>query len=133
MTKIVRLIWRLDFVVSYAYLDQRGTALDAMSNTIENFWEVLADGTVHSSFVGSTTKEGSFRNISVEPNSLNGELEWTSGIDLSRVLRDEAFRGSDKIVRELLKTFALKSVLRAGLRVFCVSSVEDPQGHRGRP
>jgi hypothetical protein len=114
MIQATKLIWRLDFNVSYVYLDKRGTALNAMQNTVKDFWDVVADGTVHSSYTGTTTREDYFRGISVEPNSLNGELEWTSGLDLSRVLKDESFRGTDKVLREVLKVFDIKSVGRSG-------------------
>ena len=130
MAQIIRMIWRLDYEVSYAYLDKRGAALNAMSNTVEKFWESLGDGTVHSSYVGNTTKEGSSRFISLEPNSLNGDIEWTAGTELKSVLRDPSFRGTNSVVNELLKVCDIRSVVRAGLRLFCISKFAD--GKRGR-
>ena len=56
--QIIKLIWRLDFAISYAYLDKRGSALNAMTNTVPNFWDTVGDGTVHLSYVGATTKPG---------------------------------------------------------------------------
>ena len=91
MAQIIRMFWRLDFGVSYPYLNKRGSALNAMTNTVTDFWEVVADGTIHSSYVGSTKDSHLYRNISVEPNSLNGDLQWVSGIDLSNVFKDEVF------------------------------------------
>jgi tetratricopeptide (TPR) repeat protein len=75
--QIIKLIWRLDFDVSYAYLDKRGSALNAMSNTVPNFWDTVGDGTVHSSYVGTATKSGALGNIGFAHMSLGqlGEAE----------------------------------------------------------
>jgi hypothetical protein len=98
MAQIVRLVWRLDYEVSYSYLDNRGAALKALKDTIEKFWKVVGDGTVNLSFAGTTDEDGVFRRISLEPTSLNGGIEWRSGTALEGVLRDESFRGTDKVV-----------------------------------
>jgi hypothetical protein len=128
--QIIKMIWRLDFQVSYAYLDKRGSALNAMTNTVPNFWDTIGDGSVHLSYVGTTTKPGVARCISAEPSSLNGDLEWRAGTALDRFLNDESFRGTDKIIRELVRVFDVRTVARAGLRMFCLSRYAD--GRRGR-
>jgi hypothetical protein len=51
MAQIVKLIWRLDYGVSYAYIDKRGAALNILSNTVEKFWDVVGDGQIPMSFV----------------------------------------------------------------------------------
>jgi len=130
--QIIKVIWRLDFNVSYTYLDKRGSALNALSNTVPNFWEIVGDGTVHLSYVGSTTKNDINRTISLEPTSLNGDIEWLAGTALDRFLSDESFRGIDRIVRELLKVCEIRSLGRAGLRLFCVSRFADGKRERER-
>jgi hypothetical protein len=125
MAQIVKLIWRLDYPVSYAYLDSRGTALNILSNTVENFWDVLGDGQANMSFLARTNKDDRFRTLSIEPTIISGAIEWGSGIELDRALQDASFRGVDRIVRELLKLFEVKALLRAGVRVMCTEKFAD--------
>jgi hypothetical protein len=130
MAQIIKLLWRLDYGVSYAYLDRRGTALDALANTASNFWDTMADGAVHASYVGMTSRDGKSRMISLEPNSLNGHIEWSSGTGLASVFRDDSFRTIDRIVRELARICEIKTVARLGMRFFCIGEYSD--GRKGR-
>jgi hypothetical protein len=70
-----------------------------------------------------------FRTCSLEPTSVNGAIEWRTGIELGRALQDASFRGADEIVRELLRLLEVKSVSRAGIRIFCTENFAD--GKRG--
>ncbi len=86
-----------------------------MQCTVPRFWDSVGDGALHSSYVGTAAKSGTARFISVEPNSLNGDLEWHTGTAWERFLADESFRGIDKVVRELTRVCEIKTLARAGL------------------
>src|ERR1700720_2390624 len=115
MAQIVRLLWRLDYAASYAYLDKRGSALRAITETVKDFWSNVGFAQIPASFAGNYADPRVFRTISLELNSLNGSIEWSSGIDADQVLSDDAFRGTDKIVRELLRLCEIKAMTRAGV------------------
>jgi hypothetical protein len=125
MATAIKLVWRLDYGVSFAYLDSRGAALNALSNTVEKFWQVVGDGPTNMGFAARADRDGKFRTFSLEPTNMSGAIEWPSGIDLDRVLQDESFRGVDRIVRELLRICEVKSLSRAGIRVTCVGQFAD--------
>jgi hypothetical protein len=125
MSRIVKLIWRLDFKPSYAYIDKRGTALNLLTNTVENFWATVGDGIQHMSFVAKTDNEKAFRTMSIEPTNMNGSMEWTESIELNKALQTEEFKSFDKIAKEMLKVFEIKAVARAGVRCFCVAPFAD--------
>jgi hypothetical protein len=125
MAQIVKLIWRLDYGVSYAYIDRRGAALNILSNTVEKFWDAIGDGQIPMSFVARTDKDEHFRTCSLETTNVNGSIEWRTGIELGRALQDVSFRGADRIVRELLKILEIKSLSRAGIRVLCTEKFAD--------
>jgi hypothetical protein len=129
MAQIIKLIWRLDYPISYAYLDKRGAALNILTNTVEKFWDVIGDGQVNMSFVARTDKDDCFRTFSLETNNINGSIEWRTGIDLNRALQDASFRAVDRIVREHLKLFEIKALARAGVRVMCTEKFADGRRH----
>lgn len=69
------------------------SALAALSNAEKNFWDLVSDGVVTSSFVARRQFNDVLRNMSLEATTLNGFIEWRQGTDLSRLLQDESFRG----------------------------------------
>ncbi len=109
MARVIKLIWRLDYQVSYAYLDKRGTAFQLLMETVKDFWQSGGEGTVQASFAAQHSETAGFRNLSLEPTCMNGTIEWSAGADVSRALQDEAFRGTDRIVKELLRLCVLES------------------------
>lgn len=125
MAKIIKLIWRLDYKVSYAYIDARGTALRAISESVDRFWEVVGDGVLQMSFAARHADEETLRTLSLETTSMNGSLEWRCGIDLARALSSEQFRGIDRITKEMLKVCQIRSVVRAGVRIFALERYAD--------
>jgi hypothetical protein len=129
MAKIIKLIWRLDYPVSYAYIDGRGRALKAISETVADFWDKSGDGALHMSFAARHTTEDTLRTLSLDPTCLNGTFEWRCGTELSSVLRSEQFRAVDRIARELLKTAEIRKVVRAGVRFFCLERYADGRGN----
>ena len=130
MSRVVKLIWRLDFKPSYAYIDNRGTALNLLSNTVKDFWATVGDGMQHMSFVARTDNEKAFRTMSIEPTNINGSIEWADTIELKQALQTDEFKSVDKIAKEMLKLFEIKSVVRAGVRCLCVASFADGKRNR---
>jgi hypothetical protein len=130
MTQLIRLIWRLDYDVSYVYFDRRGAALKVMTETVPGFFSNIAEGAAVYSFVGDFTDPQGKRTLSVEPTSINGLIEWNSGTDLERVFQLDVFRSTDKIVRELLKLSEVRRLKRAGLRLVFVANGSQPKKSR---
>src|SRR3972149_6273359 len=120
MAQVIKIIWRLDYETSFAYLDKRGSALSVLGKTEPNFWDSIGDGSANLSFAARARRERRHRTFSLEPTSMNGAVEWPSGTDLSRALQDDSFRGVDKIIRDLIKISEVKVMQRAGIRLFCV-------------
>jgi hypothetical protein len=125
MAQIIKLIWRLDYPISYTYLDKRGAALKVLNDTVERFWDVIAEGQNSTSLTARTEKEDAFRVFSLETNNMNGAIEWRRGTDLSRALQDASFRAVDRIVLELLRLLDIRALTRAGLRVMCTEKFAD--------
>jgi hypothetical protein len=124
MARVIKLIWRLDYTASFAFFDKPGSALRLLNHTVEEFWNIVGDGANRSLYAQHQDAER-FRTFSVEPVGMNGTMEWLSGIELNRVFRDDAFRGVDRIAKELMKLCEIKLLLRAGLRMFCVENFAD--------
>jgi hypothetical protein len=121
MARIVKLIWRLDYESSYAFLNQQGEALRILNTTIEGFWDNVGVGALPSSFIGHRKRDRCAHFLSLEITSMNGAIEWLGGNDLDKALGTEAFRAIDRITAELLKLCEIRAVTRAGLRLGCVA------------
>lgn len=119
MAKVVRLIWRLDFEASYAYLDHRGSALKILAETNKDFWNSSGPGRLPLSFAAEKFEEDqSFTMFSWEVTNLNGSTEWPSGLEISRLFESPLIRGIDRIVRDALKLGEVRILSRAGVRLF---------------
>jgi|SRR6185312_2770188 len=119
MAKVVRLIWRFDFQVSYAYLDRRGSALKVLAETVDRFFDNYGPGQLPFSLVAEKVEQDkSFTTLSWEMTCLNGSSEWPAGLDMSRVFEGPLIRGVDRIVRDALKLGEVRVLSRAGVRLF---------------
>ncbi|WP_409192434.1 hypothetical protein [Bradyrhizobium sp. RDM4] len=120
MAKVVRLLWRLDFEPSYAYLDRRGSALRILTETVPKFWTTMGPGTIAQSFAAQKTEEGkSHTNFSWETTSINCNTEWPAGVEMDHLFDNPIIRGVDRIVKEALKLGEIRVMARAGVRLFC--------------
>jgi hypothetical protein len=120
MARVIRLLWRLDFDVSYAYLDKRGSALKVLTETVENFWTNVGPATFPLSFAAEKLEDAAHTSFSWEMNNINGSIEWPVGIEMDRLLESTQFRATDRIVKDALKLAEVRLLNRAGIRVFCV-------------
>jgi len=120
MAQVLRLIWRLDYELNFAYLDRKGSVLQAVQSTTPNFWSKIAEGG-HHSFTAEFRDAKKARTFSVEPQTINGLIEWTAGTDIGRVLQHDDFRTIDKIARQVQKLCEIRNVNRIGMRLLCTS------------
>jgi hypothetical protein len=130
MARVMRLIWRLDYPVSYGFLDKLGTVRRVVVETVPNFWTNVIDGNILHSYVADyqNIKSGIAREMSVEAQSLNGQLSWRSGTDLARILQTEDFRNIDRIVRELIRIIDIREMKRVGVRFLGMGNFADGKG-----
>jgi hypothetical protein len=120
MARVIRLLWRLDFDVSYPYLDKRGSALKVLTDTAEDFWTTVGPGTLPLSFAAEKLQADlSYTVISWEMSNLNGSIEWPAGVEIDRIFESPLLKETDRIVREALKLAEVRFLNRAGIRVFC--------------
>jgi hypothetical protein len=128
MARVIRLLWRLDFDVSYPYIDKRGLALQALTDTVEGFWTTVGPATLPLSFAAEKIEQDVSHTVfSWEMNNLNGSIEWPLGIDIERIFESPLVRATDRIVREALKVADVRFLNRAGIRVFCVERFATPK------
>lgn len=114
----MNLIWRLDYSLSYHLLDKFGTVRRIVAETVPNYWTSIIDGNILYSCIANyqNIEDGISRQMSVEPQSLNGLLRWRSGTDLTRVLQTEDFRRLNRIVETIIKAIDVREMRRLGVR-----------------
>ncbi|WP_315721607.1 MULTISPECIES: hypothetical protein [unclassified Bradyrhizobium] len=119
--------------MSYAYLDNRGSALRVLNETVGGFWNESGPATVPLSFAAERTERDiSHTHFSWEIDSLNGSIEWPVGIDIERLFESPLFRATDRIVREALKLADVRVLNRAGVRLVCVEQFAEKTGRSAR-
>jgi hypothetical protein len=130
MARVMRLIWRLDYPQSYSFMDRLGTVRRIVGETVPEYWTTISDGNILYSYVAiyQNSESGVSRDMSVETQSLNGQLRWGSGIDFVRVFQTDDFRNTEKIVRELLRVMDVKDMKRAGVRFLGMGTFADAKG-----
>ena len=120
MPQVIRVIWRFDYAISYAYMDNVGTALKALSETVPGFLSVISEGMSNDSFTGERRGNGEYTTLSLERNALVGSMEWKEGIELSWLPNHDNFRNCDKTAKALLQLCQVKNINRAGIRFYFV-------------
>ncbi|WP_298254724.1 hypothetical protein [Bradyrhizobium sp.] len=123
MARVIRLFWRLDYEPSYAFMDRRGTALQILKDHVEGYWQQVADGTIQTSFVGKSSSPEHARQLSLEPTSMNGSMDWPAGLEVGRVLESPEFRKLDRLVKALIDHCEIRLLKRAGVRTFSVEQL----------
>jgi len=118
MAKLIKVIWRLDYNISYAYLNSIGTSAKILSDTVPKFIHTLSEGVANHALIGERKARGEYVIMGIELNTLNCTLEWLEGIELDRLLIHDNFRNSEKIAKSLLQNNEVKMINRAGIRFF---------------
>ena len=132
MARILKLFWRLDFKTSYRYLDNRGDTMKAMIETVPEFWNQVQDGSLLNSYLGQRAVAGEYAMaMSVEQASLNGTIDWRSPRQLDQLGTYEEMRNLNVIIREVLKQFDVKVMLRAGVRPVCTAGAGSSRKSAG--
>ena len=133
MARIIRLVWRLDFEFSWQYLDNMGSMLKTLNETIPKFWNELHDGQVVRTYGATRTSDDLRCEMTIEPQSFNGTIAWPLGTELERALASETFSGLDKILRELLRLAEVSKMNRAGIRFIGVDKRHSKVPAKGQP
>lgn len=130
MSRLINLIWRLDYGLSSSFLDKLGTVRKTLQNTEPKFWSTVGDGALVYSFSAQyqDLAKGISRQMSAELQSLNGSFEWKSGTELERVLQAEEFRRVNRIVQEILRIIEVKELRRVGIRFRGMGTFADGKG-----
>ena len=130
MARVMNLIWRLDYPLSYSFMDKLGSMRRIVTETVPNYWTKVIDGNILYSYVADyhNIENGVARDMSVEVQSMNGQLRWRTGTDLARVLQTEDFRNINRIVQNLLKIIDVKEIKRAGVRFQGMGNFADGKG-----
>lgn len=127
MAEVIRVIFRLDYDISHAFLDRRGSALRVLTTTVSDFWENIGEGAIPGSFLVEHKATDSYRQLSLEPTSINGSLEWSQGVQLERLITSEQFIGVDRIIGKLIHTCETTKIARAGIRLVCLETLDGSQ------
>jgi hypothetical protein len=118
---VYRLVFRLDFNPVFDIFDYPGKVMRILHE------EKFAEGKFLPDLLEDNTKraitarykndaEGIFRILTVEPVSMHGSLESTSGISIERIEGHDVFRKLVKILNKLRHDFNVNDFKRCGLR-----------------
>ena len=92
MAKLIKVIWRFDYNISYAYLNSIGTSARILTETVPGFMHTLSEGVANHSLIGEMKAKGEYTIMNIELTTLNGTMEWLEAIELDRLLIHDNFR-----------------------------------------
>ena len=126
MRKVHRLIFRLDFPVCYEFLNRTGDALKIIYGTRQEFWDDLGGSPARQPYTAKwSDQQLHYRDLSIEPTSINGAFETASGVEPNEVSAFDVFKNFSEITNELCDSLRIEDLTRCGLRVFCLAKSED--------
>lgn len=130
MTKVARLIYRLDFKkMSSAFVDSPGTAIDILDSSEDDFWDSIGENPSKRSLVAKFHSQGEiYREFNIDPMNINGVIEYTNGIDIETIRKDGTFLELSRLTDRYLKVFEVSEVARAGIRFFVLEKSPVPEG-----
>ncbi len=117
MARAIRLFWRLDYSFAYDLLQHRGDVVRVLLTEVDKLWPTAGSGAIPDSLVATFSSPSEARAISVETMSCNGSIEWPAGQDLERVLTQDSFRNTSRVVERVLKLCGVTVMVRAGIRL----------------
>lgn len=129
MTKLARLIFRLDFEVCTKLMNEPGTAFGILKSS-DDFWDTIGENQVSRVLSAKFHKKNEiFREINFDPQMLNGSIEFLDGgIDIDGLAKNSTFVEFNRLSAELLKTFDISNISRAGIRFYLVDRVPVDEG-----
>lgn len=121
------LIFRIDFrKTNYEIIDSPGRIMSIFSSMGENCWNEFADGQSTRAVTANFAKDNAlYRQVTIEPTSINFALETKKPIELSTIDRDENYILLMKSVTQLCDEFKIHELRRAGLRTISLNSICD--------
>jgi len=120
-TRVMRIIFRLDFPRNYEMMDKPGeVARIYEENLPEKFFETVFEENGARRLTGRTLlrEQKRFRSMSVEPTAIVCDLECVEGIPTEDLDEERDFVAMCTAVNQLLKKFEIRRIERAGLRLF---------------
>jgi hypothetical protein len=125
VAQLIKLFWRLDYPVSYAFLDHRGLALRSLATSPFKWNGGLGDGQLLGSFVGQANTQDYRLLVNVEQASLNGTIDWLAPRQLEKVGSYEEFRDLNDLIASLLKVCEVRVMNRVGVRPVCCAKAQS--------
>ncbi|MBZ9974630.1 hypothetical protein [Mesorhizobium sp. BR-1-1-10] len=126
--KLIKILWRLDYDLSYAVYDRRGACVRTLLETIPDFLTKVGEARAQNRVTGETEEGAPAINISIDPNSISGAIEWPLGTALKGVLQHPAFRNVNKVASELMAIAEVAKVKRFGIRfIVLIKSAKLPR------
>ncbi|MER9411444.1 hypothetical protein [Mesorhizobium sp. M0589] len=126
--KLIKILWRLDFDLSYAVYDKRGACVRTLLETVPDFLVKIGEARAQNRLTGETDDSGQAIHISIDPSTISGAIEWPLGTALVGVLQHAAFRNVNKIASELMTIAEVAKVNRFGIRfIVLIKSAALPQ------
>ncbi|MBA1143697.1 hypothetical protein [Mesorhizobium neociceri] len=125
--KLIKILWRLDYDLSYAVYDKRGACIRTLLDTVPDFLTKVGEARAENRVSGETEDSAPAINISIDPNSISGAIEWPFGTALVGVLQHTAFRNVNKVASELMAIAEVAKVKRFGIRfIVLIKSAKLP-------
>lgn len=123
----MKLIFRLDFPISYDLFDSSGKIIRILNEQFPGYWAQVGETRDARRVTGNTRDDdaGTIRLINVEPTAIHGSLEDRSGISFKEISECEYMEKCDATVTEVLRTFKVTDLTRLGLRLFCTDTYGD--------
>lgn len=130
MTKISRLIFRLDFKkMSTGYVNAPGTAIDILDSAPEDFWDNIGESPSNRSLNAKFHSQGEiYREVNIDPHNINGIIEYPMGVDLDMLRKNNTFVEMARLVDRFIKTFEADKLVRAGIRFYVLGKAAVPEG-----
>jgi len=128
---IHRIIFRIDYKANFEIMNSPGTVMSLMNGDNHEYWQEFHDSsqTRQISGVYSKSDKGIQRRLTVDPSSINFEIEWLEGMPFTKLEDDNDYRELFKRVKALCTNFHINEFNRAGIRFIHLSTVGSEGGN----
>lgn len=131
MTKLVRLIFRLDFKeICTSFMNEPGTAFGIFQSSQDDFWQNFSENTqLRTINARYDEKNITYRELNIDTKNINGTIEnYSGGIELNDLLKGSVFTEMNRLVNKLTEELGILDLKRAGIRFFLVDTVPIAKG-----
>ena len=130
MHLLTRFIFRFDFKMCPKFINGPGTAFSILQSSKEGFWEKFSESPTHRLITANFSSSDQYREITIDPMNINGNVEYMAGIDFAALEKDASFQELDKLSNALLKEYEITQLKRAGIRFFLVGQSPVAEGEK---